>query len=350
MSVRRTESEVSQELAGLAALDHDSLRRRWRRLTSRPAPEYLPRHLLVRLIACRIQADAFGDLDGQNIKLLRELAKKGANGGGVPTLESLNLSSGGLRSLAPGTVIGREHGGTMHHVIVLANGFAWNGTTYRSLSELAYRYYVSAALLQGNKADAGSVRRVAAQDIEDRVVAALRSRGHIDESATDHRVAIHSTVDRITLAPTEITVTIRAVTGENGSPDAIQLSWTPPNHRRRRSMTGPTGGREPSVPPSRSVIRAEARARLLTAIATGRAWLNQLIQGDVADISTIANREGRTERSVRMIVSLAFLAPDIVKAAIAGTLPRGLGVSDMTDLPMDWAEQRKHLGLYRSED
>lgn len=138
MSVRRTESEVSQELAGLAALDHDSLRRRWRRLTSRPAPEHLPRHLLVRLIAYRIQMDAFGDLDGQNIKLLRELAKKGANGGGVPTLESLNLSSRGLRTLAPGTVIGREHGGTMHHVIVLANGFAWNGTTYRSLSEVAY--------------------------------------------------------------------------------------------------------------------------------------------------------------------------------------------------------------------
>lgn len=88
----------------------------------------------------------------------------------------------------------------------------------------------------------------------------------------------------------------------------------------------------------------------VTAIATGRAWLNQLIQGDVATIATIANREGRTERSVRMIVSLAFLAPDIVKAAIAGTLPRGLGGSDMTDLPMDWAEQRKHLGLYRTED
>lgn len=53
-------------------------------------------------------------------------------------MESLNLSSRGARSLAPGTVIGREHGGTVHHVMVLTDGFAWNGTTYRSLSEVAY--------------------------------------------------------------------------------------------------------------------------------------------------------------------------------------------------------------------
>jgi hypothetical protein len=92
------------------------------------------------------------------------------------------------------------------------------------------------------------------------------------------------------------------------------------------------------------VIRAEARARLLIAIATGRMWLDQLIRGDV-DFSAIAEREGRSERSVRMIVSIAFLAPEIVAAAVAGTLPRGLGLSEMTDLPMDWAEQRKALRL-----
>ena len=64
MSVRRTESEVSHDLAGLAALDLEALRHRWRGITGRPAPEHLPRQLLVRLTAYRIQADAFGDLDG----------------------------------------------------------------------------------------------------------------------------------------------------------------------------------------------------------------------------------------------------------------------------------------------
>lgn len=93
------------------------------------------------------------------------------------------------------------------------------------------------------------------------------------------------------------------------------------------------------------MIRAEARARLLIAIATARQWLDELSRREVLDLDEIAKREGRSERSVRMILSLAFLSPEIVSAAIAGTLPRGLGLSDMTDLPMDWSEQRTALGL-----
>jgi hypothetical protein len=41
-------------------------------------------------------------------------------------------------------------------------------------------------------------------------------------------------------------------------------------------------------------------------------------------LESIASREGKTERSIRMTLSLAFLAPDIVKAAVEGRLPRGL--------------------------
>lgn len=97
------------------------------------------------------------------------------------------------------------------------------------------------------------------------------------------------------------------------------------------------------------MIRAEARARLVIAIAAARKWLDELARGDVRDLDEIAKREARSERSVRMILSLAFLSPEIVSATIRGTLPRGLGLSDMTDLPMDWSEQRKKLGLCRSE-
>lgn len=140
MGDRHTEREVSQDLARLASLDLEALRHRWRRLTARPFPEHLPKQLLIRRVAYRIQADAFGDLDSHSIKLLRRIAEqrpKGKASAGIPTLESLNISSRGAKSLAPGTVIGREHDGTMHHVMVLAEGFAWNGATYRSLSEVA---------------------------------------------------------------------------------------------------------------------------------------------------------------------------------------------------------------------
>jgi site-specific DNA recombinase len=49
-----------------------------------------------------------------------------------------------------------------------------------------------------------------------------------------------------------------------------------------------------------------------------------------------------------MTLSLAFLAPDIVKAAVDGTLPRGFGVSRLMDLPAGWAAQRRALGLLPS--
>ncbi|MGL4810550.1 MAG: hypothetical protein ACRCXM_02140 [Beijerinckiaceae bacterium] len=59
----------------------------------------------------------------------------------------------------------------------------------------------------------------------------------------------------------------------------------------------------------------------------------------------IAERENKSERSVRMLLSLAFVAPDLIEAALARRLPRGFHTSRFTDLPMDWSAQRTTLGL-----
>jgi hypothetical protein len=48
---------------------------------------------------------------------------------------------------------------------------------------------------------------------------------------------------------------------------------------------------------------------------------------------------------VNMTISLAFLAPDLVKAAIDGRLPHGMGVARLCDLPAEWSRQRQMLGL-----
>jgi DNA invertase Pin-like site-specific DNA recombinase len=206
-----------------------------------------------------------------------------------------------------------------------------------------YRYYVSCVLAQGRKADAGSVRRVAAQDIEDRVLAALGQRESVTSVSSDPHAALQEAVDGVVVTPTEIVITLRADAVDSAGP--IRMPWTPPVHNRRRSLELPAEVRQMDLPPSRMVLRADARARILLAVATARAWLDQILRGDVTDFAEIAQREKRSERSVRMLLSLAFLAPDIVAAAIAGTLPRGLGLSDMTNLPVDWVEQRRNLGI-----
>jgi site-specific DNA recombinase len=74
-------------------------------------------------------------------------------------------------------------------------------------------------------------------------------------------------------------------------------------------------------------------------------WLDELTRDPNQTTATIAAREGKTERSIRMTLSLAFVAPPIVAAAIEGRLPRGFGVKRLMDLPMVWSQQWTALGL-----
>ena len=92
-------------------------------------------------------------------------------------------------------------------------------------------------------------------------------------------------------------------------------------------------------------MKSENRARLLQAIRNGMVWLNELVDQTVSDTEALAQREGCSERTIRMTLSLAFLAPDIITAAIDGRLPRGLGLSRLTELPAGWVEQRRIVGL-----
>jgi site-specific DNA recombinase len=74
-------------------------------------------------------------------------------------------------------------------------------------------------------------------------------------------------------------------------------------------------------------------------IAKARRWVDELVAGRVTDTAQIAQREGRSERSVRMTLNLAFLSPEIVKAAVEGTLPSIAGISRLIDAPVSWSAQ-----------
>jgi len=119
------------EIARLRDLDADGLRSRWHTVWGRPAPSHLPRHLLLRVLAYRLQADRWGDLDAESKRLL--------DGAGSPEQAGQNAVARSRRSteLRPGTVLGREWNGQMHRVVVLAEGFALNGVNYPSLSKVA---------------------------------------------------------------------------------------------------------------------------------------------------------------------------------------------------------------------
>jgi site-specific DNA recombinase len=65
----------------------------------------------------------------------------------------------------------------------------------------------------------------------------------------------------------------------------------------------------------------------------------------VTDVQQIAARQKCSVRQVNMTISLAFLAPDLVRAAVEGRLPRGIGVERLRDAPAEWSQRFEALGL-----
>src|SRR5260370_26846658 len=126
------ETSVEDEIVHLRGLDLKGLRARWQSVLQRPAPDHLPRHLLFAIIAYRIQADRFGDLNHETRQLLD---RTGTNG----TAMSARLVSFDQKrtELTPGTVLVREWGRQSQRVMGMSDGFAWNGQTYDSLSKVA---------------------------------------------------------------------------------------------------------------------------------------------------------------------------------------------------------------------
>jgi site-specific DNA recombinase len=192
-----------------------------------------------------------------------------------------------------------------------------------------YRYYISSVLVQGRAADAGSVKRVSAHEIESFVTASLRQKFGSD---LDDRALIEQHLNRLVVTPERLELTCTDET-------IIQVPWSPQPHSARREIFAPTGA--DAVRP----MKAEARSYLLRQVAQGRRWLDQIVRGSVTGQAEIAKRENCSKRHVERTIATAFLSPQIVKAAADGTLPRGANAKALTDAPMEWSQQWRMLGL-----
>ncbi len=129
MTRRIEERKLKTEIARLRDLDLQELRAVWQAHYGTRAPKTLRRRILILSIAWRIQADAAGGLKPATRKYLRQVAE-GARSG-VPVRPP---SAGRIK---PGTKLIRVWQDKTHTVTALADGFEWQGTWYRSLSEIA---------------------------------------------------------------------------------------------------------------------------------------------------------------------------------------------------------------------
>jgi hypothetical protein len=128
-------TSIEDEIAELRDLDLRGLRVRWRNAFGKPAPEHLTRYLLLRIMAYRLQADRLGDLDAETLKVLKQAAGQE----GPASAVSKNLARLDQRRFVPpaGTVLVREWNRKSHRVMVMPDGYAWNGKSFDSLSQVA---------------------------------------------------------------------------------------------------------------------------------------------------------------------------------------------------------------------
>jgi Protein of unknown function (DUF2924) len=133
---RRETKALDASVAGLADLAADQLRLQWRNHLGGTAPAHLPRWLLLRVLAYRLQAAALGDLDKAIARSVRTFEGGAIEFGGLPFKTRSPRTRDGT-GLNPGALLVRQWKGRLERVMVLDKGFAWNGQTFGSLSQVA---------------------------------------------------------------------------------------------------------------------------------------------------------------------------------------------------------------------
>ncbi len=125
----KSTAELEAKLAVLTVMDSDGLRAEWRRLYRSHPPLHIRRDLLVLAIAWKLQEKVHGGLTAAQKRRLAGIAEELKKGG--------DLSAGPEIRLKPGSRLVREWRGETHDVLVLEDGFEWNGERRRSLSAIA---------------------------------------------------------------------------------------------------------------------------------------------------------------------------------------------------------------------
>ena len=127
------DGSVPSIVADLEGHDLNGLRRHWRAHLGGEPPTHLPRWLLMRVLAYRLQSDAFGGLDKSIQRILRS---KKDDDAAAPFDRRAPQTREGV-GLKAGALLVREWKGRLERVMILEEGFVWNGQTFGSLSQIA---------------------------------------------------------------------------------------------------------------------------------------------------------------------------------------------------------------------
>ena len=128
---------LEELVTALVDLDVKGLRLQWRNHLGGTVPAHLPRWLLWRVLAYRLQAAALGGLDKETLCVVRQPKGQTLDSPVSRPFEARIPATREGATLGTGSLLTREWNGKLERVMVLEKGFAWNGKSYRSLSQIA---------------------------------------------------------------------------------------------------------------------------------------------------------------------------------------------------------------------
>ncbi len=251
-----------------------------------------------------------------------------------------------------------------------------------------YLYYVSEGLIQGHNRGDGTDLRLPASEVEAVVFGEIRSLLRTpsrlldavvisgDDVASQHRLVEQGrdraeTLDRVDRS--ELVTVVRSIVSRvEVHPDKIDVDCSRDALREWLIGVTPVVGDGQLVPrnnllrlsvtvhlkrrgvEAKLIVDGDSELRitsldpaLIKAVAKAHTWNRKLIAGKARSIRSLARDVGVTNRYVRKLLPLAFLAPDIIDAILDGRQPRDLSLETLayTSIPRRWADQRKMFGF-----
>jgi site-specific DNA recombinase len=205
--------------------------------------------------------------------------------------------------------------------------------SFSSKNGVRYRFYVSSALLRGRKAEAGSVGRVPATEIESAILTALQPHQGREEANNGHDP--FGVVQRVVIARDQLLLTIASsgAADADGTTPEMRIAWSP-------KTTDPV----PAID-SDDVRLGTHNEVLVQSVVRAHAWAQSLRDGTHQSVENLAEANCLHPKVVRQALRLAFLSPDVISAILEGRKPPSFSLAQIPKLlPLSWREHRRLLG------
>lgn len=225
-----------------------------------------------------------------------------------------------------------------------------------------YRYYISRSLTTGTKDEAMSGWRLPAQELEQTVAQAisqiLQDRDVIMSAMLEAGIDYDHVPAALNVAsnvePTQLIEKFiqKVELRQDGMDLAISLSSLLQNSDQPVTIAQEIAMRMKRRGVEMRMIIGDASPKrvdpiLIKTLARALSWYEEFVSGRVATLAEIAARHKVDKGYVSRVVSLAFLAPEIVEDIVTGRQPADLTAQKLlrnTQLPLDWTDQKPLLG------